>query len=332
MANWDGFFVLVAVFGLSLLVIAFRLRLSHRGLALPNSRSLHARPTPHGGGLGILLPVMLAWAWLGLPLFWVGLLFVLAAVSWWDDVRPLAFGWRLSVHALCAALAMAMLGTPFGATHGLGTWAILLLGWAGLVWGTNAYNFMDGSDGLAGAMGVLGFATYALAFWHSGMPHWAQASAAVSLGCAGFLVFNWPPARLFMGDVGAIPLGFLSMALGWAGWVWGVWPLWFPLWVFGVFGVDASVTLARRVLAGKPFWQAHREHLYQTMALSGWGHRGVLLRLGLAMLLMQASALGLWGLHTHAPGLATALAWAGLVGAVWLRLRIPHWMHKRAAP
>src|SRR5207344_2645488 len=115
--------------------------------------------------------------------------------------------------------------------------------------------------------------TYGLAAWLGGNVEIEVLAWSISAAAAGFLIFNFPPAKIFMGDVGSIPLGFLAGAIGVTGWQQGLWPLWFPLVVFAPFIVDATVTLARRVLRGEAVWQAHRSHYYQRIILTGWSHR-----------------------------------------------------------
>jgi UDP-N-acetylmuramyl pentapeptide phosphotransferase/UDP-N-acetylglucosamine-1-phosphate transferase len=132
---------------------------------------------------------------------------------------------------------------------------------------------MDGSDGLAGGMTAIGFSAYAIAAWLGGMIGLSLLSFSIATAAAGFLIFNFPPARIFMGDVGSIPLGFLAGAIGATGWQQGLWPFWFPVMAFAPFIVDASVTLMRRLLRGQRVWQAHRQHYYQRLILSGWSHR-----------------------------------------------------------
>jgi len=139
-----------------------------------------------------------------------------------------------------------------------------------IVWSTNLYNFMDGADGLAGGMGVIGFGAMAWAAADAGQGGLAMGCAALASACAGFLVHNAPPARVFMGDCGAIPLGFLAGALGLHGTLAGAWPAWFVPLAFSPFVVDATVTLAVRVARREPFWRAHRSHGYQRLVLSGW--------------------------------------------------------------
>jgi UDP-N-acetylmuramyl pentapeptide phosphotransferase/UDP-N-acetylglucosamine-1-phosphate transferase len=180
-----------------------------------------------------------------------------------------------------------------------------------IVWMTNLYNFMDGSDGLAGGMALFGFGAYALGAWLAGDAVMAVASGAIAAAALTFLAFNFPPAKVFMGDAGSIPLGFLAAALGLIGWHAGNWPLWFPMLVFSPFIVDATVTLARRVLRGERFWQAHRTHYYQRLVQLGWGHRNTALAEYALMAVCGAGAL--WALGQPGAARLSLLAGAALV-------------------
>ena len=235
---------------------------------MPNARSLHSRPVPRVGGWGVL-PISMAIALAGAPELRpaaAGALF-LSAVSQIDDRRGLPARVRFAAHILAAGPIAVLYA------HGLAWWAVVMVVVAS-VWGTNLYNFMDGSDGLAGGMAVFGFGAYALAALAGPTPaaQLALAAAAIVGAAGGFLLFNFHPARIFLGDAGSIPLGFLASALGYFGWRRGVWPVWFPLMVFGPFVADASVTLAKRLARGEKFWHAHREHYYQRMVRLGVGH------------------------------------------------------------
>jgi UDP-N-acetylmuramyl pentapeptide phosphotransferase/UDP-N-acetylglucosamine-1-phosphate transferase len=152
-------------------------------------------------------------------------------------------------------------------------WVLALLCFL-LVWLVNLYNFMDGADGLAGGMALFGFGGYAVGALTSthGDIALALAAATIAGAAAGFLLFNFHPARIFLGDAGSIPLGFLAGALGYWGWKNGVWPVWFPAFTFAPFIGDASITLLRRLWRGEKFWQPHREHYYQRMVRLGLGH------------------------------------------------------------
>jgi UDP-N-acetylmuramyl pentapeptide phosphotransferase/UDP-N-acetylglucosamine-1-phosphate transferase len=160
-----------------------------------------------------------------------------------------------------------------------------------MVWMTNLFNFMDGSDGLAGGMAAIGFGTLAAAAAASGLGPLALACAAVASASLGFLIHNFPPARVFLGDAGSVPLGFLAGAFGIYGALAGAWPLWFPLLVFSPFIADATVTLLRRALRREPFWRAHRSHAYQRLVMAGWTRRELALRGYGLMAAAAASAL-----------------------------------------
>ena len=150
---------------------------------------------------------------------------MLALVSFADDWRSLPSLLRLATHLL-AALALVYYMMP---DLPLPLAALLVLA---IVWSTNLYNFMDGADGLAGGMTLIGFGAYAVAAWTAGDATLAWFAASVSAAAAAFLVFNFHPARIFMGDVGSIPLGFLAAAIGVYGWHSAYWPAWFPLLTF----------------------------------------------------------------------------------------------------
>jgi UDP-N-acetylmuramyl pentapeptide phosphotransferase/UDP-N-acetylglucosamine-1-phosphate transferase len=132
---------------------------------------------------------------------------------------------------------------------------------------------MDGMDGLAAGMAVIGFSCYAIMGWLSGNWQFAQSSLVVAAASAGFLFFNFPPARIFMGDVGSSTLGLLAAAFSLWGVRDGVFPFWAAILIFSPFIADASVTLVRRMIRGEKIWQAHKTHYYQKLAQAGWGHR-----------------------------------------------------------
>lgn len=260
----------------------------------PNARSLHVRPTPRTGGVGVMagiaaaVVVTIVVASPGRALLAaLGGGFVLAVLGLADDRASLSARLRLLVQVLVAGAFVALAGVAGG-------WGVALLLLLGLVWMGNLYNFMDGSDGLAGGMAVFGFGAFAWAAGQGSEPALAAVCAGVAAAAAGFLCFNFHPARIFMGDVGSVPLGFTAGALGLVGWRSGAWPLWFPLLVFAPFILDATVTLLRRALRGEKVWQAHRSHYYQRMVQMGLGHRGTALRAyGLMALCGVAAVAGL---------------------------------------
>src|SRR4051812_40981572 len=195
-----------------------------RGAVLdqPNARSLHERPVPRTGGLAVLAGILASLAF-GAAEIWLPLAaaFVLAAISFIDDLRGLPTGVRLSAHLAAAAGLLWYLLSPMNGFQ----LALLVIA---VAWLTNLYNFMDGSDGLAAGMTVLGFGTYALAAWLAADLPVATLCAAIAAAAAALLLFNFHPARIFLGDVGSIPLGFLAGAMGVLGWRNDDWQLWFP--------------------------------------------------------------------------------------------------------
>jgi len=265
-----------------------RLLLSRFGgfaLDRPNERSLHTQPVPRTGGIAILAGAASSLA-LGAAELWLplSLATALAVVSFADDLAGVPTAARLAAHAAAAGALVWYVLSPMNLA------ALLILGIA-VVWMTNLYNFMDGADGVAGGMAVIGFGAYAVAAELAGGAALAAACAAIAAGSAAFLLLNFHPARVFMGDAGSIPLGFLAAALGLVGWRNDLWPLWFPLLVFGPFVGDATLTLLRRLLRRERVWQAHRSHYYQRIVLMGMSHGQAAVLGYLAMLLCAGAAL-----------------------------------------
>lgn len=281
--------VALLVPGLVCAVVIALLRRAHWTQRLadrPNERSLHDQPTSRVGGLGLMigaLPVAAVFATEGLE----GILVCAAALSFLsflDDVRSLPVQVRLPAHfiaATVAVLAIAPGSSPFVAIA-----AVLAIAWM-----TNLFNFMDGADGLAGGMAAIGFAALAAAAAAAGSTALALTCAALASASIGFLVHNFPPARVFLGDAGSIPLGFLAGSLGLYGVIAGAWPAWFPVLVFSPFIVDATLTLSRRLAGRERVWRAHRSHYYQRLVLAGWSHRRLALSAYGLMALAALSAL-----------------------------------------
>jgi UDP-N-acetylmuramyl pentapeptide phosphotransferase/UDP-N-acetylglucosamine-1-phosphate transferase len=269
----------------------------------PNVRSLHARPIPRTGGLAVLAGIGT-----GLPLVWIGMdgphsrviiflgagLAPLALVSFLDDRMGVAARWRILVHLLAAhallvvGLAPGRLDLP-GFTLSLPEWTAILLTLLFTVWMINLYNFMDGMDGFAGGMAVIGFAT--LAWLGRTDAGFTAVCLTVAAAGGGFLVHNFPPAKIFLGDIGSTILGFLAAACSLWGGKSGLFPFWVAILVFSPFIADATVTLLGRLLRGEKIWEAHRSHYYQRLVLLGWGHRRTVLAEYALMLACAGSAL-----------------------------------------
>jgi UDP-N-acetylmuramyl pentapeptide phosphotransferase/UDP-N-acetylglucosamine-1-phosphate transferase len=296
--------------------LLLRTGLAWKVIDQPNERSLHVRPTPRIGGAVLVISAFAVWAFLPARDLWPA--FALAAglgvLSFCDDIRSLSAGVRFGGHLLAAVLAL--LFYPASAV-----WLAVVLALS-FVWVVNLYNFMDGIDGLAGGMTVFGFGAFAMAAWIGGDLPLALVACALVGAAAGFLFFNFPPARIFMGDAGAIPLGFMAALLGYLGFRAGVWPGWFAPFVFSPFIVDATVTLIRRMLARERFWAAHRSHYYQRLAQSHLGHRGTTLRWYLLMASVAVTALVL---REAAPSVVAGAA------AVWFVIYLVffRWIDRR---
>lgn len=281
----------------------------------PNHRSLHTAATPRIGGLGIAAGFWAASAIAPAALpagVWIGLVAVFL-VSLLDDLAGLRVAIRFPVHLAAAALcAWGLLADAHG---------VLSISIATLViaWMLNLYNFMDGANGLAGGMATIGFGAYAALAIAGGDHSFGALNLAVAAASAAFLAFNLPSGRVFMGDAGSIPLGFLAAALGIAGWQRGAWPVWFGAVVFAPFIVDASVTLARRALRGERVWQAHRSHYYQRLVRMGWSHARTA-RAEFALMAVSAAAACL---AARTPGwIAVAILAALAVVYILLALRV----------
>jgi Fuc2NAc and GlcNAc transferase len=318
-ASWFGVFV----------VRRYALR---RLLDVPNDRSSHSQPTPRGGGfalmvahlLGVLLGATLGLVDLSLMLaLAVGGLAV-AIIGFLDDHGHVSAPLRLALHILALVWAIVWLGTLPPVDFG---WGAVNLGWAGsallvlyLAWFLNLFNFMDGIDGIAGAQAVcISVTSAALAFHAGGGARAALPMVLLAAATIGFLVWNWPPARIFMGDVGS---GYLGYALGVLA-LWTVAEGWLTPWVWLILGggflADATVTLFRRARTGFRLVEAHRSHAYQRLSRHWGSHRSVTLGfVAISMLWLVPWAI----LATHWPSSGAACAFAALVPLFYLAAKL----------
>ncbi|MBF0323900.1 MAG: glycosyltransferase family 4 protein [Alphaproteobacteria bacterium] len=319
------------VAGAALTVVAGRGVLSwlrrRQILDLPNERSSHTLPTPRGGGLAttpVMAVLLLAMAWQAasplLAVLAAGSL-ALLAISWIDDRRGLPPGPRFLAQG--AAVAIGMLTLPDPVLSGaIPLWLDHVLAGLGWLWFVNLYNFMDGIDGITGIeTGTLG----------TGIAMVAATAAATDLVPAGllvaavgtaFLVFNWHPAKMFLGDSGSVPFGFvlggLLAALAASG------QLAAALILPGYYLADATITLARRAANGEKVWQAHRKHFYQRAQQGGKRHDQIALAILAANLLLLGCAL------VAANGIPAAGAAAAAVVVAGLLALLQYWSKKGA--
>ncbi|QJC78440.1 MraY family glycosyltransferase [Pseudomonas umsongensis] len=279
------------VAGISLVLTAAlrRYAMARSIIDIPNARSSHSIPTPRGGGVAIVVAFLLALPVLGLAqlvpasaLVAIGGAGILVAViGFMDDHGHIAARWRLLGHFTAAAWSLFWLGglpsvTVFGISLDLG-WMGCILAAFYLVWMLNLYNFMDGIDGIASVEAISACLGACLLYWLGGFESLIWVPALLAMAVGGFLFWNFPPARIFMGDAGS---GFLGVVLGvisiQAAWV-SSQLLWAWLILLGVFIVDATFTLIRRLLRGDKVYEAHRSHAYQFASRKSGRHLPVTL-------------------------------------------------------
>lgn len=318
---------LVSLFGTTV-VRRHALRLSL--IDVPNIRSSHSEPTPRGGGLAIVVTWFLVLAvliffkrldqWVGLALLGGGGL--VAGVGWLDDRRGLPARWRAIIHALAAIWAVWCLGGLRSLDVGVGSiplgMAGSILAVVGITWLVNLYNFMDGIDGIAAGEAVSVALVGGALLGFAAADGLALAAVALAGASAGFLALNWPPAKIFMGDVASGYLGYAFGVLALASERSGAIPLLVWMVLLGVFIVDATATLVHRLLKGERWYQAHRSHAYQRAVQAGYSHRTVTLAvLGLNVVLGVAAL----GASVYPAVLPAAIA-ATVVGLllIWFRL------------
>ncbi len=288
-----------------------------QALDIPNARSSHSVPIPSGGGIAVIGALLVAWFLVGQingsegksVQFIAGMGFILAGISWLDDIQGLSPGFRLLTHV--AVVIGGMLVVPFpGLIFGglVPPWLDMVLTAVVWIWFINLFNFMDGIDGLAGVGAVTIAAGLFVITRKLGLGE-QQMILSLCLGAAalGFLRWNWHPAKIFLGDVGSIPLGYV---LGWMLLNLAAAGAWAPAVILPLyFLADATLTLLRRLLRRERVWYAHREHCYQLAVRSGLRHDQVSWIVGVANLFLIMLAI------VAARGLNEA-ALLGAIGAV----------------
>lgn len=267
---------------------------------IPNARSSHSRPLPTGGGWIVILVAFGAWC-LTIPLFkdvYIALIvatLVLATVSWFDDLWALSPMLRLVVQlgAVCLMLSyieqeqrILLDGLPFWADR-----ITVAIAW---IWFVNLFNFMDGIDGIASIEVIcVGLGIGLVGYLSNFDSSWLWLSVLVAASALGFLVWNWFPAKILLGDVGSVSLGFV---LGWLLIQLALSGHLIPALILPLYFVaDATITLVRRIMSGEPFWEPHRKHFYQCPAVSGVPHSHVSIALLIVnILLVSAAVLALY--------------------------------------
>lgn len=268
--NLNFFLVLFYSFAstVTLIWLVLHFNLSFNIQDQPNKRSLHNKSMPRTGGIIFIPIILLMWLILDIdtPLYLSLTIISLLAISFLDDIRSIPAVVRLIFHITSALIFILYLDINLNFFY----LAIIVLF---LVWMSNLFNFMDGSDGMAAGMAVIGFCSYAIASYMEGEFSFALENGIIMMCSLGFLLFNFSPSKIFMGDVGSISLGFLAGAMGIIGWQKEIWAFWFPILIFSPFIIDATMTLLKRILNKEKFWLAHRGHYYQRLILLGLSHK-----------------------------------------------------------
>ena len=294
----------IGIIGVATFVVSYALTYLLKGTAkhiglidVPNERSSHAVPTPRGGGLAIVVSSLLALSVLAGSGFVPARLFLalvpsgaaVAVVGFVDDRWTLSARIRLLVHFMAAGWAVLWIkpvdlfaferGAPL--LEGL----VYVLSTLGIVWFLNMYNFMDGIDGIAGTQAVfMSLGTVVLSVFSVGITYAVAPAIVIGAASLGFLLWNWPPAKIFLGDIGSGYLGFVFAVIGLASGIHDPVAPWTLLILAGVFAVDATFTVIRRFLRGERITQPHRTHGFQLLAKK-LGHRKVTSSIALVNLL-----------------------------------------------
>jgi len=246
----------------------------------PNHRSLHTRATPRGGGLTIALLVLVMLILLYLtglvsPIFFMATgpaVLLVSVTGWIDDRRGLPAHWRGMTYLLSAVwVTIWITGVPQLSEYSRLVYIVIATG--GIMWLINLYNFMDGTDALAGSQAVITAGAGAWFLGHAGEQGMAILLMVVSASATGFLIWNWPPARIFMGDAGSCLVGLVFGAVALASDVNSAVPL--PVWLIllSIFICDTTMTLIKRVVSGETWYLAHRQHAYQRLVQMGMSHK-----------------------------------------------------------
>ena len=339
--DWHVWFSLVAVgvFAGILSYLGCRVALSiatrYGMIVQPGDRQSHTVATPTGGGLGIVFSLIVTTLgiqiYIPLPIFWwlhmLPGIVILAVAGWFDDRHHISSLVRLLVQLVVSIwlLSSICLQSPLintGMCVGI---------FVAMIWLMNLYNFMDGSDGMAGFQGVFAGLLMAGLFLRGHQFAMALLSLAVAATCAGFLPLNFPRARIFMGDVASVPLGFIFASLAVYGLYTGVISPALSILIMSVFIVDATLTLLARAIAGERWYTAHKQHVYQRLVDLGGSHSRVLMMYQTINILLVLPAIVLAVTYTQYANVIAGLTLL-VLGACWysanwkLGMRANRWL------
>jgi len=279
----DWFLILLIVFLSFVLTELIRLYTLKKNLIdIPNERSSHTIPTPRGGGISIVVIFLFSITFidtLSRDIFFalIGSGLIIAIIGFWDDHGHIPAKWRLLTHFIAIFWVLFWLGgitefQIFNHQFDTGFIGLVLVAFL-LVWLLNLFNFMDGIDGIAANEAIFVSAAGAFFSWMYGLENLVFIALILAATTSGFLFLNWPPAKIFMGDVGSSFLGLILGVIAYANILEGV-SVYIWLILLSVFLVDSGVTLFRRILNGERWYEAHCSHAYQHAARK-WGHKRV---------------------------------------------------------
>lgn len=289
------------VFSIVVTGLVRRYSINKQIIDVPNERSSHSKPTPRGGGLSISLSLILGIVWLSyfdmltiqITFAFFLSVFIIAFTGWLDDHRDIPFYWRVVMYSVASLVLLFETG-------GLESIRIgdviiempLIMGYIitflGIVWLTNLYNFMDGTDALASIQAICASLFAGWMLYQNEGYELAMICFIIAASCLGFLYWNRPPAKIFMGDVGSCVLGFMFAMLSLLSDLAGLLPVYIWCILLSLFICDATFTLIKRIVGREKWYQAHRSHAYQRLVQMGMSHGR------LALLVFIINVLLLW--------------------------------------
>ena len=301
----------------------------------PNERTLHQGIIPRGGGLiivgGLLLGLIFITFVSGKSLFYGALtllMFAWACLSWFDDKYDLSPRFRLLIQLTLALITVLIFGWVDRVLGMDLAWLGPLLSLIGLLWMANLYNFMDGMDGLAGSQSIIASITLCFWFYISGAFFLAGLCLFVGACSYGFVLRNWKPAQVFMGDVGSITLGAFFGTLIIIGVSRYQLPVLSFILLFAVFIVDATITICMRACRGEKIWLPHRQHFYQRLANAGYDHAHIVI--GAIALMVLCSLFATLSIAYHDMIIASIISVFILVAmAIFLVIKLEKAAHNK---
>ncbi len=277
-------------FVLTVLFTAYYRKLAVRWniLDIPNNRSAHSNPIPRGAGISFFLSFNIVLAFLmwqnQISMYYLRPVILggpmIMILGYWDDIKSLSAILRLVAHFTAAVFIFYLISSGFSKAVVISflpniPWLTAIFCILFIAWFINLYNFMDGADGLSTSIGMVGSGLIAILSYRAGNIDLAIIYVVLAYALAGFLLFNWHPAKVFMGDSGAYYLGYVFGSLALVSKMYYDSSLFVHLIIFGLFIVDATWTLLRRMIRREKIFVGHKMHAFQKLIAKGWGHARV---------------------------------------------------------